>query len=819
MFSFKRALGTLDSEGRAATLCQCSMRGAGMRKAWMVASAVALATPGAAAPGEIELLPVKADAKAGKLLVTLPPAGPDGVSARYIYVTHLDSGLGSAAIVLDRGVTSESRLLTLRRVGPKVIAEIENPRFVAPAGNADEQKLVRNAFATSILWIGKVEQSLPGGRFTVDLTSFLMRDDMNIASALKEGDGDYKFEPEFSAVDFAATRVFPTNAEFATQLTFRAETPKAETRNITPQPGVVTLAVRHSLIALPPPGFVERSDPYGYTMGLQKVDASTPLGQPMVRDLIFRFRLEKVDPAAARSPVRKPIIFYVDRGAPEPVRTALVEGVSWWRGAFDKAGLIDAFRVELLPIGADPLDLRYNVVNWVNRATRGWSYGGPSIADPRTGEILKGSVKLGSLRVRQDILIFQALVGAGLTGTGDPDDPITAALARIRQLGAHEVGHALGFQHNFAASTQGRYSVLDYPAPRVTIRPDGRLSLVDAYGSGIGRWDEFVVDYAYGARTDAEARPKLVAARAEGLRFVSDPDSRAASATHPDGSLWDDSGDPLGELTRVMTVRRAALARFGVDALPAAASQSELRRSFVPIWLLHRYQVEAAAKFVGGVRSPFVLAGEAQNAVMVPGAGQRRAIDLLLSTLSPAELTVPSRLLPLLSAGYSGSPDRQSDIEIMPTAGGPVFDPQKAGEIAAVQTLNALFDPARLNRLELHHQADPSVPTPHELVQLTVARTVGDLRRPGDELQRRIATTTLLAIARAARRASLSPSIAVMLDAQLTGIARQLERSPGRGAAADWARGMAALLSDREALDKAIADPARLPVVPPGMPI
>ena len=791
-----------------------------MRNIWMVAGTVALvAMPSAAPAAEALLMAVTSDARDGKLIVTLPPGDADGVSARYIYVSQLDSGLGSAAIILDRGVASDSRLLVFRRVGPRVIAEVENPRFAAPAGTTEEQALVRNAFATSILWIGKVEKTLPGGRFTVDLAPFLLRDDMNIAAELKRGDGDYKFVPELSAVDFAATRVFPANVEFSTRMTFRADEPKLETRNITPQAGTVSLAVRHSLVALPPPGFVERTDPYGYTFGPQRVDASAALGQPMVRDLMSRFRIEKTDPSAARSPVKKPIIFYVDRGAPEPVRTALVEGVAWWRAAFDKAGLVDAFRVEILPEKADPLDVRYNVVNWTNRATRGWSYGGPVIADPRTGEILKGSVKLGSLRVRQDLIIFQALVGARLTGTGHPDDPITAALARIRQLGAHEVGHALGFQHNFAASTQGRYSVLDYPAPRVTMRPDGELSLVDAYGAGIGRWDEFVVNYAYGARTDAEARPMVAAARVEGLRFVGDADSRSVSAAHPEGSLWDDSGDPLGELARVMAVRRVALARFGLDALPASASQSELRRAFVPIWLLHRYQVEAAAKLIGGVRSPFALAGEAASAEPVPGVEQRRALGLLLDTLSPAELTVPSRLLPLLSAGFNGNRDRQSEIELIATAGGTVFDPLKAAEVASAQTLNGLLDPTRLNRLELQHQTDVSVPAPHQLVGSLVAATLGDPRRTGDGAQRRIATTVLLAIARAARAPALSPAIAVMLDAQLRGIADGLGRPRGRGAAADWARGMAALIRDREALDRVIADPARLPVVPPGMPI
>src|SRR6185312_12497231 len=417
-------------------------------------------------------------------------------------------------------------------------------------------------------------------------------------------------------------------------------------------------------IALPEPGYVERKDPYGYTIGLQKVDFSAPLGQPIVNDLARRFRLEKVDPTAARSPVKKPIVFYIDRSAPEPVRTALEQGVSWWTQAFDDAGFENAFKVDVLPPGADPLDVRYNVVNWVDRATRGWSYGQP-IADPRTGEIIKGSVLLGSLRTRQDLIIFQALVGAGLTGTGDPNDPITAALARIRQLGAHEVGHALGLAHNFAASTQGRYSVMDYPGPRITLDANGAPSLRDAYGAGIGPWDKFMIKWLYSARTDAQARPLEAQARAEGLRFVADNDARPVSAGQPLGSLWDDGPDPTG-----------------------------------------------------GVNFPYAVNGENAAAQVVPGATQWAALYALLDTLSPAELTVPARLNPLLSIGFGGDSDRQTDIDIIPTAGGPVFDPLKATEVGAVQTLDALLAPDRLNRLEGQHSTDSSVPAPAQLFDL-----------------------------------------------------------------------------------------------------
>jgi hypothetical protein len=778
-------------------------------------SSAAPAPSKAAAPAEKQLLEVKAEPLTGKIIATFPKPDEHGVSARYIYLTQLGTGLGSAPIGLDRAAASETRILVFRRIGKKVAAEVENSKFVASSGDPDEQHAVDTSFATSTLWMGDVVKTANDGSYTVDLSGFLARDDIGIAQAIKNGGGgDFRFVPELSAADPNFVKVFPKNAEFAAKLTFRSDEPKAEVSNIV-SGNTLTLVLRHSLIALPEPGYVPRTDPYGYTIGLQKVDFSAPLGAPIVNDLARRFRLEKTDPAAARSPVKKPIVFYIDRSAPEPIRSALKDGVSWWNSAFNAAGFENAFTVDVLPQGADPLDVRYNVVNWVDRATRGWSYGNP-ISDPRTGEIIKGSVLLGSLRTRQDLIIFQALVGAGLTGTGDPNDPITAALARIRQLGAHEVGHAIGLAHNFAASTQGRYSVMDYPGPRVTLDANGAPSLRDAYGVGLGPWDRFMIKWLYGAKSDAEARPVLAQARVQGLRFVADNDARPVSSGQPLGSLWDEGADPTAELRRMMAVRRAALDRFGAGALPSGVPLSQLRRAFVPIWLIDRYQIEAAAKSIGGVNFPYVVNGENAVAQVVPGQTQWAAVYALLDTLSPAELAVPERLTPLLSSGFGGDSDRQTDIEIIPTAGGPVFDPLKATEVGAAQTLDALLAPERLNRLESQHAADSSIPAPSQLFDLLLDRSLG---QSGAEVGRRIATVCILELARAQRDAALSPTVSMQLSGRLERLADQLSRERGPAAQQDWARGLAALLKDREALDKALADPSRLPRVPPGMPI
>jgi hypothetical protein len=796
-------------------------------KAFLTALLLGAAAPAFAAPAaevlantsvQNGLLPVHVDRKAGRILLSLPAPDRDGISGRYIYVTTLKTGLGSAPIGLDRASSSGSRLLVFRRVGKKMVAEIENPRFRASNAPAAEQAAARDSFAHSTLWMGDIAGETADGRLLVDVAGLLTRDTMGIGQALKGGgEKGFAMVADLSVADPNSVKVFPENIEMEARQTFVSAEPGAEINNIAPYSGNLSFIVRHSLVKLPEPGFqVRRFDPRAGSFATQVLDYAAPLGSPIVQNLAMRFRLEKVDPNAPRSRVKKPIVFYIDRSAPEPIRTALFEGVSWWKDAFEAAGLIDAFRVEILPEGVDPLDVRYNVVNWVNRATRGWSYG-QIIEDPRTGEAIKGLVLLGSLRVRQDMLIFEGLVGADKVGKGGPNDPIVASLARIRQLAAHEVGHALGLEHNFAASTQGRQSVMDYPAPRVQL-VDGKPDLSDAYGVGLGRWDRFAIDWLYGSASDADAARKVDAAIAEGLRYVGDNDARPAGSAHPYGGLWDDFADPAAELSRMLGVRQAAVRNFGLGALAAGEPVSNLRRKFVPIWLLHRYQVESAVKAVGGVDFSYALRGDGREAAApVDPAVQRRALDALMATLTPEALAVPTPLLPILSSGWSGNSDRQYDIEIFRTAGGPVFDAMAATDAAAAVTLNALLAPERLNRLAEQGRTVNGGLSADEVLDRLVATTVP--LDGGDAVRRRIATTTVMAIARAQRDPALSPTLALEMDERLHRLGTRLLKARGGGADQEWSRGLGRLLTDREALTKALAEPNRAPRVPPGMPI
>lgn len=669
----------------------------------------------------------------------------------FLYVTSLATGLGSNPVGLDRTQLGDGRVVRFDRVGPRVLLVQPNLRYRALTDNSDERRAVEESFAQSVLWGAEIAAET-GNRVLVDATSLIVSDAVDAAGRLqRSGQGDFKLDKMRSAVFLPRTKAFPDNTEFEATLTFAASRPGRLVSEVTPSADSVTVRQRHSFVRLPDSQYRPRlHDPRAASFGVTFADYAAPLDQPLEVRWIARHRLEKKDPASDVSEAVEPIVYYLDRGAPEPVRSALLEGARWWNEAFEAAGYRDAFRVELLPDGADALDVRYNVIQWVHRSTRGWSYGS-SVTDPRTGEIIKGHVLLGSLRVRQDRMLFEGLspvfasdsprAGCGLApapsaeylAAFDPEvQPVEVALARIRQLAAHEVGHTLGFAHNFAASVNGRASVMDYPAPLAKATEQGDLDLSDAYAVGIGEWDKIAVRYAYTDFPADDERQGLQAiideAISSNLLFLSDADARPPGAAHPLANLWDNGDDPVQALEEALRVRRIGLNRFGLGNVPLGRPLSELGDTLVPLYLHHRYQVEATGKMLGGVFYRYKLRGD--NLPLqrpVPGQRQRRALDVLLRSLSPAELTLPDSLIPLLHPLPFGYRDER---ERFPSRTEPVFDPLAAARTAADLTLATLLQRERAARLIAQHTRDGDSPGLVEVIDRVLSATWGAASPP-----------------------------------------------------------------------------------------
>ncbi|MGB3607325.1 zinc-dependent metalloprotease [Psychroserpens sp.] len=631
------------------------------------------------------------------------------LNREFLYVNSLASGIGSNDIGLDRGQLGQERLVKFEKAGNTLLLVQPNLKYRAITNDSLERKSIEQAFAKSVLYGFEIKEN-KNNIYIIDLTPFLMLDAHGVANQLKK-EGTYKIDSNKSALSLSQTKAFPKNVEFEALLTFKGNATGKNIKSVTPTPSLVTVTQHHSFIELPDDKYQMREfDVRSGAISMSYLDYATPIQEAIEKRFIIRHRLEKISPELKLSEAKEPIIYYLDPGTPEPVRCALLEGASWWNEAYESIGFKDAFQIKMLPDDADPMDCRYNVIQWVHRSTRGWSYGA-SVVDPRTGEIIKGHVSLGSLRIRQDFMIAQALMNKPFAERDDNDQPmLDMALARIRQLSAHEVGHTLGFTHNFAASTNGRASVMDYPHPTLKLN-DNTIDFSDAYDNGIGDWDKVTVAYSY-SQFDESTNSKqalnsiLDNAKTSGLLFITDADARPKGGAHALAHLWDNGKNASEELDHVLKIRAQAISNFSKDNIRQGEPYTRLEDVFVPLYFFHRYQTEAATKVIGGLDYNYAVKGDGQDIVKaVDVNSQKEALTVILRTISAEALVIPKQkleLFPPRAYGYSRGRESFSGQT------GVAFDPIGAAETASDMTLGLLLNAHRANRILQQKSLDDS---------------------------------------------------------------------------------------------------------------
>ena len=626
----------------------------------------------------------------------------------FLYVNSLSEGIGSNDIGLDRGQLGNTRVVKFIKAGNKLLLIQPNQYYRAITDNIEEKKSVEQAFAKSILK-GFVIKETKNGKYLVDATSFFIRDAHGVMGRLSaKKQGKYTLDRSRSAINLERIKAFPKNVEFDVMITFKGVPKGYDIRSVVPTSTSVTVNQHHSFIELPDNKYTPRKfDPRSGSNAMSYLDYATPVNESIKKRFIYRHRLEKKNPNAAKSEAVEPIIYYLDRGTPEPVRSALLDGARWWNQAFESIGFTNAFQVKMLPEDADLLDVRYNVIQWVHRSTRGWSYGS-SVSDPRTGEIIKGHVSLGSLRIRQDFLIAQALQAPYANDDTSDQFALEMALARIRQLSAHEVGHTIGLAHNFAASTKGRSSVMDYPHPTLSIK-DGKVDFTDAYDTKIGDWDKVSIAYSYGEYLedeDASLSKLLDEAFKKGARFITDQDARPLGSAHAYAHLWDNGSNVSEELENLLSIRRNSIANFSKDNIKSNQPYSVLEDVFVPLYFLHRYQTEGVTKVIGGLDYTYAIKDDGNTIVKrIPGKLERKALVSVIKTLSIEELAIPKQLLNLFPPrAFNYGRTRES----FKSKTGVAFDPFGAVETASAMTLGLLLHPERVTRLVQHKSLDSS---------------------------------------------------------------------------------------------------------------